>query len=339
MNRYELDSLAAHYRLEGAHIAELLDAADARPSPHEVLQFILRLLQLAGVLSLAAGIIFFIAANWDEFGVFGRFILVEAALLVAVGLAIYKPPPHAVGKYALLLAFILAGALLALFGQTYQTGADTYELFLSWTMLGLLFVVAGRWSVLWGAWLLVLNVSLWLYCGWRPETGWLWVLFGGWQSPHLLALVAMAVNLAAYALIRCAQRSAYAAATPQWLARFALAGASAFATWSACFAIIESSPDLEPSSRALALFIVTAIYVTLVVHAMRERTDVFPLAVIVGSTIVVLTVALVEILPFDDPASLFLVALWLIGSSTLGGHILMRLLREWNLARRAEAQP
>jgi uncharacterized membrane protein len=338
MNRYELDSLAAHYRLEGARLEELLDAAQARPSRHETLQFILRLLRLAGVLSLAAGVVFFIAANWDEFGVFGRFILVEAALLATVGLALYKPPPLALGKYVLLLAFILTGVLLALFGQTYQTGADTYELFLGWTVLGLLFVLAGRWGVLWGAWLLVLNVALWLYCGWRPETGWLWAIFGGWQSPHLLALGGMTVNLAAYALIRYAQRTAYAAAAPQWLARFALGGAIAFATWSGCFAIVESSPDLQASSRALALFIVAAVYIALVVHHMQERTDVFPLALIAGSTIAILTFALARALSFADASAFFLIALWLIGSSTFSGRVLMRLLREWNAETRAEVQ-
>ena len=36
------------------------------------------------------------------------------------------------------------GALLALFGQTYQTGADVYELFLTWALLGLPLVIAAQ---------------------------------------------------------------------------------------------------------------------------------------------------------------------------------------------------
>ena len=58
-----------------------------------------------------------------------------------------KPPPRFVGRGAVFLAFIATGALLALFGQTYQTGADVYELFLTWALLGLPLVVAAQWSV------------------------------------------------------------------------------------------------------------------------------------------------------------------------------------------------
>ena len=41
-------------------------------------------LRIAGVLSLAAGVVFFVAANWSEIAVFGRFALLELLLLACV---------------------------------------------------------------------------------------------------------------------------------------------------------------------------------------------------------------------------------------------------------------
>lgn len=329
MNRYELDALATHYRLQSADIDALLDAAHARPSRPEHQRFIFRLLQLAGVLSLAAGIVFFIAANWDALAVFGRFALIETLLLATVALALYAPPPATPGKYALLMAFILVGVLLALFGQTYQTGADTYELFLSWALFGALFVSAARWSIVWGAWLLVLNVAFGLYCGWRPESGLLWAVFGGWATALWLPLAAMSVDLLAFALVQVAQRTAYAYVTPPWLGHFALACASTFATWSGCLAILEDDASL--SARVLVLVVIVAVYGVLIVHSIRKRADIFPMALIAGSTILLLTVALGDALSFADAGSFFLIALWLIASSTLAGRLLMRLMRAWRL--------
>jgi uncharacterized membrane protein len=75
------------------------------------------------------------------------------------------------GRGATFLAFVATGALLALFGQTYQTGADVYELFLTWALLGLPLVVAAQWGVASAAWVLVLNISLMLFSGWHPAGG------------------------------------------------------------------------------------------------------------------------------------------------------------------------
>ncbi|MES1263411.1 MAG: DUF2157 domain-containing protein, partial [Peristeroidobacter soli] len=109
----------------------VLDLADARPSRAEGTRFFANCLRIAGLLSLAAGIIFFVAANWSRVSVFGRFALIELVLIACAVLAWIKPPPAFLGRGAVFLAFIATGALLALFGQTYQTGADIYELFLS----------------------------------------------------------------------------------------------------------------------------------------------------------------------------------------------------------------
>ena len=134
LKRAELDHLAKFHSLDERGVESLLAIARARPGRAEGRLFLAACLRIGGLLSLAAGVVFFIAANWSDFAVFGRFALIEALLVACAALAIWQPPPASVGRGALFLAFVATGGLLALFGQTYQTGADVYELFLSWAL-------------------------------------------------------------------------------------------------------------------------------------------------------------------------------------------------------------
>jgi uncharacterized membrane protein len=327
MNRRDLDAFVAHYRLPAATADIVLDLAAARPTPAELRTFVAKVFQLAGVLSLAAGLVFFIAANWGDIGVAGRFVLVQGVVVTSVALALWKPAPQPLGRYSLLTAFIATGALLALFGQTYQTGADLYELFLTWAGLGLAFVVAGQWSVLSAAWLMVLNVALLLFFGWRPGGGWLWSVFSAWETDQSLMLLAPTLtNAALWGLAQIGRRRGWDAVAPRWVARLALACAFGFMTWAAVIAIVSSAID---RNDVLALFIVLLLQAALVVHAMRQRDDVFPLALSAASFIVISTSALGAHSDLGDIGMAFVLALWLTLSSTLSGRMLMPLVRAW----------
>src|SRR6267378_1329911 len=97
-----------------------------------------------------------------------RVALVEA-LVLAAALGYWRlGPEKAAGKASLLVACILLGALLALFGQTYQTGADTWELFANWAGLIVPWVIIGRFAALWILWLAIANVAIVLYFQVRP---------------------------------------------------------------------------------------------------------------------------------------------------------------------------
>jgi uncharacterized membrane protein len=334
MNRHELDAFVDHHRLAPAAVEVALDIAQARPTRVEIARFTQQLLQLAGVLSLATGVIFFVAANWQDFRVMGRFVFIEALVIGCVVLALWKPPPHALGRYASMMAFIAIGALLALFGQTYQTGADVYELFLTWAALGLAFAIAGQWSLTWAAWLLVLNVALWLFCGARAETGWFWLLFAGWELELLLG--PMLLNILLWLVPERLEKTQWSAVAPFWLGRLALTCAIGFGTWAGIIAILE--PNFEAGNaghRALALIVLVGIGSFVVFYTLRRRRDVFPLALVAGSFIVLTTCALARLMESSDLGAFFVVSLWLIASSTAGGRILMQLVRAWRTAGNA----
>ena len=95
------------------------------------------------------------------------------------------------------------GALFAYFGQTYQTGADPWQLFALWAVLALPLCLGARSDVLWAPWALVVvtAISLWTHAHlghrWRvqPEDlrthalAWLLaVLLVGWAQPAAAAL-------------------------------------------------------------------------------------------------------------------------------------------------------
>lgn len=329
MNRKELDAFVEHHGLSTPAVEAALELSNALPAAEEIERFAVRLLQVAGVLSLAAGIVFFVAANWEALAVLGRFALVEGVLAGSVAVALWKPPPHAVGRYAFLLAFIVTGALLALVGQTYQTGADVYELFLTWALLGGVFAVAGWWSVTWAAWLLVLDAALSLFCGWRPETGWLWLVFGAWGlNPALLLLGPMVVNILLWLACGRLERTRCAPLAPPWLGRLALACAIGFGTSAGFFAIFGSD-DADPFGP-LTLPLLVVLLAGILAYALHRRRDVFPLAAVAGSTILLVSAAIVKSFGSGaDEAAFFVTALWLIASSAVSGHVLMKLVRAW----------
>ncbi len=113
-------------------------------------------------LLLGAGLIFWIAANWQDQSRQFKFYLIQAVLLASLIGALAWPR----GRSALLLLATLAlGGLLAFIGQTYQTGADPWQLFAAWGALALLWTVAARSDMLWAVWVLVVGTGIALWSG------------------------------------------------------------------------------------------------------------------------------------------------------------------------------
>jgi hypothetical protein len=327
LKRDELDRLAEFYSLTPARADQMLKVADAQPSRAQQLRFFARCLQYAGVLSLAAGVVFFIAANWSRIAVFGRFALLQVLFVALIAFSLRRPPPRFVGRTALFLAFIVAGALLALFGQTYQTGADVYELFLTWALLGLPLVIAGQWGLSSAAWVLVLNTALLLFCGWQPRGGLMWALFDGqrFDTTHAI-LAAAALNV----VLWIAAEHWRIAAVPEWVRRLTLFFAFVFITWAGLLGVSGSDIFFGHSrGDALALIGAAAAAVVVGANSLRLRRDVYPLALVLGSTILVVFCWIPNAFDIDELPLFFLMALWLCGASAVGGRGLMLLMREW----------
>ncbi len=112
---------------------------------------------------LAAAAICFVAANWDALGRFARLAGLQVALVAASFAAWRLGLDRPAGQATLLLSALLLGGLLALVGQTYQTGADTWQLFALWAVLLVPWVIAGLSAPLSLLWCIVLSLALHLY--------------------------------------------------------------------------------------------------------------------------------------------------------------------------------
>ena len=116
-----------------------------------------------GAALVVAGIVFFFAYNWAKMGAFLKFGLIEFLLIASVLGVWYLGIERILGKVVLMGAGVLVGALLAVYGQTYQTGADAFELFAAWSVFILGWVIVSRFAAMWLMWLILINVSVILY--------------------------------------------------------------------------------------------------------------------------------------------------------------------------------
>jgi uncharacterized membrane protein len=338
MNRTELDTFVEHHKLPPAGVELALELTQSRASAFEMRAFAIRALRLAGALSLAAGVIFFVAANWQELHVAGRFALLQILFLGGMAVAFWQPPPLPLGRFGMLASFIMTGALLALFGQTYQTGADVYELFLTWALLGAVFVIAGQWSVVLAAWVFVLNVALALFCGFQPRDGLFWSLFGSWGlSDSQLLLLPTAVNLALWFGCESGRHTPFGHLAPSWLRRFVLACALAFGTWAGGFAMFADEPGGQAGRDidVVSLVLIAIALAAVASYTLRQRSDVFPLTAIAASVIVLGTCAIVRANDSGGVGMLFVMALWLVIASTVAGRVLIGRVREWRVGENA----
>ena len=149
---------------EKADTAALL--LDVYPSKRTWLQFFDKALLIVGGIALVLSLVFFIAYNWLYMGKLAKFALVEGALAITIALYValsFRQRFAFIRQLLLLIASIITGSLLALFGQVYQTGADTWQLFFGWAVLILPWVIIARFPALWLLWLGLINTVTLFY--------------------------------------------------------------------------------------------------------------------------------------------------------------------------------
>ncbi|GAA3961428.1 DUF2157 domain-containing protein [Allohahella marinimesophila] len=293
-------------------------AEPAMPSPRDWHVFIDRLLLAFGSLALAFSLLFFIAYNWNGFGRLAHFALVEAALVVTVGLywwlAGRHGALHTAPRLMLLLASLLLGVLLALYGQTYQTGADSWQLFATWAGLMLPWTLLGRSNVLWLAWFALFNLTLVLY--FQAFDGVFWVLA---DAEYGLLWVLFEFNLGALVLWE-GLRGELRWLTGRWGPRILAVAAGGSITALAL---------LNLESLLLLLIWSGWLGLTFGVYYWCIR-DLFMLTGCCLAAIMVIIANIARLVLSDgDPSALVLLAVATIGLGAVSGRMLRRIHRQW----------
>lgn len=210
--RLVIHELEAAHRLDAEASRRLDSLAGLRAEPAALQRVLpLGLAALAAVL-IGLGLVFWVAANWDSLGRFGRFALLQGVVVVTgIAAVIGQPPAFGLRSSPLgrpgglmradwrappaVLVFLATGALFAYFGQTYQTGADPWQLFALWAALTLPLALGLRSDLVWTPWVVVsfVAVAMWVHA----HGGHRWSLDDVGVAVHLLAWGAAGLVVAA----------------------------------------------------------------------------------------------------------------------------------------------
>ncbi|MCP3866504.1 MAG: DUF2157 domain-containing protein [Gammaproteobacteria bacterium] len=305
-------------RIPRNRIDRALSVSGLYPDSQSWRRFIDRLLLWSGILALAFSVIFFLAYNWDAMGRFAKFALVECLIVAALAGYWKLGRDDIKGRVALMLAAILLGALLALFGQTYQTGADPWQLFAGWALLILPWVLVGRFPALWVVWLALINLSLLLFFSVFPK------IWGLLFSAEIQLYLTLAVNTLALAIWETrARHSTWL--DQRWATRL-LAVAGGFAV-----TLLMTQTIFDWQDISIVASIVYPLWIGGLYYVYRYQIqDLFMLAGGCLSMIVIVTSLLTRALLEDgDPIGFLLIALAVIGMSAAAGIWLKHINREF----------
>lgn len=290
---------------QGCIPADAIDSAlgvlGVRPAGRNWRVFVDQLLLWLGGLALGFAVLFFIAYNWQDLGRFAKFGMVEAVIALAVLGYCKLADNSASGKVSLLVAAIALGVLLALYGQTYQTGADPWQLFFNWALLMLPWAVIGRFAAIWILWVALINVSLMLY--FQTFRGFFGFVFSSNSSLLWALFIFNTTALVAWQLL--AKHWHWLAQS--WAIRLLAVGSGASITWLAMYSIFDSR------EFAAIPAIVWALWLAVMYYAYRKiKLDLFMLAGSCLSAISVIASFFAEHILNHNDAGSFLVLAFIV---------------------------
>ena len=306
-------------RLSSDALATALRLAGLRPSRTDWRNFFHHLTLWLGALLCACAVIFFFAYNWQAMGRFAKFGLVEVLIIVSLVLCWRLELNRVTAQATLLFATLLIGALLALVGQTYQTGADTYELFGVWAMAVLPWVAVSYFTPLWLVWLSLINVTVILYD----------LTFGGlfgflFDSEDILWALFI-LNTTALCCWEFAAQVGVSWLRERWSVRLLAFASGSLITILATWAIV----DFGEHHKTTALLVYAVWMLAAYGFYRHVCKDVFVLAGGVLSAIIVITVWLSDqMLEHDDGGAFLFIGMVIIGLSAAGGFWLKSVVNE-----------
>ncbi len=276
-------------------------------------QHFLRLFFLTmGIGFAAVGVVFFFAYNWDNLHKFVKLGLIASLIISFSLVVIYTRLALPFKQVILTGSALLTGCIFAVFGQIYQTGADSYDLFLGWTILITIWVVAAHFSPLWLLYIALINTTIVLYAD-QVAKDW---------SPVLTCTILFLVNTLFAVAFRWLSSYRPALKPSRWFTHTIALAAVSCATIGMTIGIMD-----EKKPVFFVLLLTTIIlYGLTVIYALKEKS-LYYLAIIGFSTIII---ASAEIIDFSQNEFMFLlVTFFIITSVTLLIKKMIDLQKKW----------
>ncbi len=327
-NRNQILQWAESGQFEEQEIDQVILVAQAEPQPTEWIDFLKMGLLWSAMISLCCGVIFFFAYNWQDMGRFTKFTLVEMVMVMSTLAYIRIASTKTLTSATLMGMTLFTGALLALVGQTYQTGADPWQLFAAWGLLMLPWAFVARASSLWIVWVALVNLSVALYL--EISHGIFGILFteevGIWVFALLNSLLLCGFEYRSFVQIRIsAKNKKMSEISNRYVNQLLAVIAGAATTFLALWSIFEYKVELVG-------FVFYVLWVAAAFYIYRYKIrDLFVLSAVSLSVIVVIISLLVKAIDNSmDDGGFLLISFAIIGLSTLAGIWLKNLSKEFN---------
>lgn len=268
-------------------------------------RFLNLLLPALGISFMVSGIIFFFAYNWADLHKFVKLGIIEGMLVASVALVLFTRWNRPMKQLILTGASFLVGALFAVYGQIYQTGANAYDFFLAWTLFVTLWALAAGYAPLWFVWIGLVNITIYFY-GEQIDIANEWLKVLQQNAYTLVCAFAVIIAEGLYALKRVRHRTT-------WFINTIALVALTSATINAIIGIVD---DYEPFWVALPIALV--LFTAGLLMGFRQR-QLFYLSTILFCVLLIVEAILLKIFERQmGPGLILLLGLALIaGTSAL----------------------
>lgn len=126
-------------------------------------KFLRLFLLIVSIGFVTAGILFFFSYNWYGLNKYLKIGLIEFILILAICIALFARISLLIKNILLTASSILVGALFAVYGQIYQSGATAFDFFLAWTVFVAIWVIIANYAFLWAFFLYLVNATFTFY--------------------------------------------------------------------------------------------------------------------------------------------------------------------------------
>lgn len=271
-------------------------------------KFIQILLLSIGIGFTISGIIFFFAYNWEHLHKFLKLGLVEGILLVATVPLFIPKIKNYIKSIILTGSSFLVGLLFAVFGQVYQTGANSYDFFLAWTIFISLWVWISNFYPLWLLYIVLINTTLHFYSE-QVANNWSEVLV---YTIHFVTIAAALISSILIAKTK----------VPKWFINTLAISSISYSTAGISIGIFNNfSFDF-----GILILISGIVYALGIWYGLRTKNSVF-VSIIPLSLIIIISAFLVDV--SENEAMFFIISLFIIISISYTIKKLIELHKKW----------
>ncbi|MGV8946545.1 MAG: DUF2157 domain-containing protein [Lutibacter sp.] len=265
-----------------------------------------------GIGFMVSGVVFFFAYNWDDLHKFTKIGLTEVLIIVTTSLVFFSKINTNIRNIILTGAAVLVGVLFAIFGQIYQTGADAYDFFLTWTVFVTLWVIVSNFAPLWLLYLILINITLILYSEQVAKD---------WSEVFIFNLLLL-INTTALISAILLSKFKKLVSVPNWFLNIMALTSISYAT----IGIINGIFD-KYQIAFLVLILTTVIVFALGIWYGLKIKSGFYLSVIPFSLIIIVSALLIKI--SDGEMMFLLISLFIVVSVTLVIKNLINIQKKW----------